>query len=112
MIASIFDPIGLVGPVTVLAKYYMQLIWELVDEKELEITNTCNTGDNKNVNKNNYKKRSSNTLKWDDVLPKTFLEWERFSSQLVLLNQITIPRFLGTDSSVVRVEMHGFLIVH
>ncbi|XP_065213370.1 uncharacterized protein LOC135840671 [Planococcus citri] len=82
-ISSIYDPLGLIGPITIIARLLMQLIWSVtIDQK---------------------------TLDWDDAIPDNILDqWKVFSSQLNLLSQIRIPRYLFTPEDQFFCELHGF----
>ncbi|XP_055612339.1 uncharacterized protein LOC129758753 [Uranotaenia lowii] len=76
-ICSLFDPLGLVGPVIVRAKMLIQLLWEM-------------------------------QLGWDDPVPtSTSDQWMEISSQLPILSQLSIPRFVLTEK-LATLELHGF----
>jgi len=67
LIARIFDPLGLLAPVIFFAKHLMQRVWQL-------------------------------GISWDDPLPSEIVEvWNKFVSDLPVLQQLTIPRFIGTQ---------------
>lgn len=77
-IAKLFDPIGWLSPTTIMAKIFLQSLWTI---KELD---------------------------WDDKLPENKqIEWETYRSQLSSLQEIKIPRWLGT-TEIVNIELHGF----
>ncbi|XP_025198008.1 uncharacterized protein LOC112596509 [Melanaphis sacchari] len=70
LIARIFDPLGLLAPVIFFAKQLMQRVWQL-------------------------------GISWDDPLPPEISDvWDRFVADLPVLDQITIPRFVGTKLGV------------
>ncbi|XP_058840681.1 uncharacterized protein LOC131696154 [Topomyia yanbarensis] len=82
-IAQIFDPLGLVGPVVVTAKTFMQTLWSLTDE-------------------NGY------IWEWDRELPPHLHEqWVTYHSELSSLNQLRIDRFVLIQNAV-KVELHMF----
>ncbi|XP_062716167.1 uncharacterized protein LOC134291852 [Aedes albopictus] len=82
-IATLFDPLGLVGAVITKAKIVMQLLWRLQDE-------------------NNHQ------LAWDAKLPpKVAEEWIRFYQQLPVLNELRIER-LATITNPTNIQLHLF----
>lgn len=92
VIASIFDPMGLVGPVTVVAKCFMQEIWKSTTEPTQKKGN-----------------RRNSRVHWDEkVEEKLLFEWKQFASNLPQLNNIIIPRYALLHSSNVVIELHGF----
>lgn len=69
-IATIFDPLGLLGPSIARAKLFMQSLWALKD-----------------INKKPYE--------WDTPLPqKLQAEWKKFHTNLDLLRQVRVPRYV------------------
>ncbi|XP_052561903.1 uncharacterized protein LOC120426371 [Culex pipiens pallens] len=81
IIAKIFDPLGLVGPVVAKAKIFMQGIWELKNAK-------------------------GKPWDWNDPLPKSMLdEWMQFYEQLHYLNNLRIPRFAMIPNPV-HIQLH------
>ncbi|XP_055590649.1 uncharacterized protein LOC129742731 [Uranotaenia lowii] len=67
-IAQLFDPLGLVGPVIVTAKIFMQTLWSLTSEDD-------------------------KPWGWDQPLPDSLATyWIKYYSQLPLLEQLRIPR--------------------
>jgi hypothetical protein len=81
-IARIFDPLGLVGPVIVTAKMFMQRLWKL------------KTDDNQ-------------TYEWDRPLPSKMQdEWKAYHTVLDVLSQLRIPRFVSFTGS--RIQLHLF----
>ncbi|XP_055589846.1 uncharacterized protein LOC129742027 [Uranotaenia lowii] len=67
-IAQLFDPLGLVGPVIVTAKVFMQTLWSL-------------------------KADDGKAWGWDQPLPPSLATyWQDYYSQLPLLEQLRIPR--------------------
>ncbi|XP_055584795.1 uncharacterized protein LOC129737660 [Uranotaenia lowii] len=67
-IAQLFDPLGLVGPVIVTAKMFMQTLWSL------------NSDDGK-------------PWGWDQPLPPSLTTyWQNYYAQLPVLDQLRIPR--------------------
>ena len=76
--ASIFDPLGLVGPVIVIAKLFIQQLWKLRQDWDESLPQSMNT-------------------KWID-----------FRNQLPMLNNFRVKRFIETDESTSDVQLHGF----
>jgi len=79
-ISSIFDPMGTISPITVEAKIIMQELW---------------------------KKKFG----WDEVLPDEIRdECQKLCDSLTSLDEIKIPRFVGTrsDDSTPKYELHVF----
>lgn len=77
-ISKIFDPIGWLAPSTVIAKIFMQSLWAIKG------------------------------LNWDDKVPEDKMEtWRNYRDQLHTLEQIKIPRWIGT-SEIVNIQLHGF----
>lgn len=77
-IAKLFDPIGWLSPTTIMAKMFLQTLWSV---KELD---------------------------WDHKLPEDKQsEWQDYRQQLSALEQIKIPRWIGT-AEIVNIELHGF----
>lgn len=83
VIATLFDPIGLIGATITSFKVYMQLLWTISDE-------------------------DGERLDWDQPLPKTVGEtWRNYHQQLPILNQIKINRCVIIPNAV-QVELHCF----
>lgn len=77
LIFKIFDPLGLLSPCTVLAKILMQKLW--------------------------FEK-----LSWDDPVSDNFKEaWNNFHNELVLLNNLAIPRHVLLPNAFT-IDLHGF----
>lgn len=77
-IAKLFDPIGLVSPITIKAKMFMQSLWL--------------TG-----------------ADWDDRLPnEVTTEWKTYRSQLHVIEQIRIPRWIRTEADPQSIQIHCF----
>ncbi|XP_065085820.1 uncharacterized protein LOC135707835 [Ochlerotatus camptorhynchus] len=77
-IARLFDPLGLLGPVVISAKLFMQALWTLKDD-------------------------DGKVWNWDQELPMPLRErWNIYRSQLPLLNSLRIERYIlsSTPSSV------------
>ena len=74
-VVGLFDPFGLVGPVVVIGKILMKKLW-------------------------------LSKLDWDQPVTGELKDvWSRFSGQLDTLNEIVIPRFVG---SLHQIHIHGF----
>lgn len=78
LIAQMFDPLGLIGPIIVIAKIIMQEIWK---------------------SKINWDEELSEQL---------FSQWTMFYQNISSLNTLKIPRFVLSDSTAIHVELHGF----
>jgi hypothetical protein len=66
VIARIFDPLGLLAPVVFLAKHFMQRVWQA-------------------------------EVSWDDPLPPRLADtWRQFVFELSSLQQLRVPRFVGS----------------
>ena len=77
MIARLYDPLGILSPLIVRGKILMQQIWK-------------------------------ESLDWDDVLTNSLLKkWKSFYKELLTVNQLKIPRWLGLFSGS-KFEIHGF----
>ncbi|XP_018398110.1 PREDICTED: uncharacterized protein LOC108776097 [Cyphomyrmex costatus] len=76
-IAQLFDPIGFLGPAIVIPKLLMQEMWQL-------------------------------GIHWDESVPLSiYSKWSVFRSQFVELNNLSIPRCVGSlDDGAV--QLHGF----
>ncbi|XP_062715275.1 uncharacterized protein LOC134291498 [Aedes albopictus] len=83
LIATLFDPLGLIGATTVSAKIFMQQLWTLQDA-------------------------NGKGLDWDQPVPPTVGEaWRKFNEKLPLLNQIRVNRCVIIPNAV-SVELHCF----
>lgn len=77
-IARLFDPLGWLNPFVTKAKFFLNKLWD-------------------------------EDLTWDDPFsPKLQSEWKEIINQLQSLNKIEIPRWLNTNRSNIRNEMHIF----
>ncbi|XP_018371002.1 PREDICTED: uncharacterized protein LOC108766304 [Trachymyrmex cornetzi] len=77
-ISLIFDPLGLLGPVTLLAKIIMQDLWRLKLDWDESIPLELNT------------------------------KWKHFERELQEMNNLCIPRLVITTEQHTRLELHGF----
>ncbi|XP_058827620.1 uncharacterized protein LOC131687546 [Topomyia yanbarensis] len=76
--ACLFDPLGLVGPVVVQAKIFIQQLWRL----------KCD---------------------WDDPLDESLQEvWKEYKQNLMALESLSIPRWIGCSNDWSEVQLHGF----
>ncbi|XP_062558248.1 uncharacterized protein LOC134223126 [Armigeres subalbatus] len=83
IIATLFDPLGLIGAAITAYKVFMQMLWTLKNEDQ-------------------------ERLDWDQQLPKTVGEtWRSFHQQLPILNQIRISRCVIIPEAT-RIELHCF----
>lgn len=80
-VASLYDPLGLIAPVITKAKLIIQEVWQLSNTKKDD---------------------------WDDRLPNEIVEkWEKIKTELPILSDISIPRWIGTRKGMA-VQLHGF----
>ena len=77
-LASLFDPLGLLGPTIVKAKIFMQQLWQ----KKLEWNQQLTDEDS--------------------------VSWKKFRDELMTINDIRIDRCLSPLHKVTRYELHGF----
>ncbi|CAA9997912.1 unnamed protein product [Nesidiocoris tenuis] len=77
-IARIFDPLGLIGPVIVLAKIFMQNLWSLQLGWD------------------------------DDIPQPLLRKWQKFGESLAQLNKLQIPRLIYPSQPFTIIELHGF----
>nr|XP_029719419.1 uncharacterized protein LOC115261656 [Aedes albopictus] len=83
MIATLFDPLGLLGATITTAKIVMQLLWKFRDNDD-------------------------HALDWDQPIPSMVGEiWRRYLTQLPLLNEIRIDRCVVIPNAVAT-EIHCF----
>ncbi|XP_072384547.1 uncharacterized protein [Diabrotica undecimpunctata] len=78
LIASIYDPIGLINPVVVSAKLIMRKIW---------------------LERSNWD---------DHLSPNLLTQWNLFLQTLPHLSNLKIPRLLQNSSNVTSTQIHGF----
>ncbi|XP_055622708.1 uncharacterized protein LOC129766221 [Toxorhynchites rutilus septentrionalis] len=83
IIARLFDPLGLVGPIVTTAKLFIQALWTLKDSDD-------------------------KVLGWDQELPPPMIEhWTSYLSQLPRLNELRIPRYVLCRNPTT-VQLHIF----
>ncbi|XP_058449095.1 uncharacterized protein LOC131429062 [Malaya genurostris] len=76
--ARLFDPLGLVGPVVVQAKIFIQKLWLL----------KCD---------------------WDESLDESLQNmWKEYKQNLLGLETLAIPRWIGFSQDCLSVQLHGF----
>lgn len=77
-IAKLWDPLGLIGPVIVQAKLFVQELWK----------QECS---------------------WDDPLNNELLEtWLEYRRNMIGLDGLTVPSWIGVTKTMKKVELHGF----
>lgn len=81
-IASLYDPLGIISPVTIKAKIIMQDIWQL--------------------------SKQTKKFDWDDELPAEYVErWNSIKSELSILSNVIVPRWIGISNKS-SIQLHGF----
>ncbi|XP_068991458.1 uncharacterized protein [Neodiprion pinetum] len=76
--AQLFDPLGWLSPITIRAKIFMQELWAL-------------------------------GFDWDEPLSASLSSrWIEFLQDLQGISAITIPRWIGSSSASLGIEIHGF----
>ncbi|KAL0841423.1 hypothetical protein ABMA28_015107 [Loxostege sticticalis] len=76
-VSQIFDPLGILSPTVMLGKVLLQKLWLL-------------------------------KLGWDDEVPNDITRaWNRFTSDLSILNSIRVPRYVIGENPI-RIELHIF----
>lgn len=77
-LSQLYDPLGFISPIVVIAKILMQTIWQ-------------------------------RKLEWDEQLPSDIVnKWQIFYTGITHLNEITIPRWLFSNSDYTEVQLCGF----
>ncbi|XP_035920072.1 uncharacterized protein LOC118517729 [Anopheles stephensi] len=80
--ASIFDPLGLLGPTIIIAKVFLQRLWSL--------------------------KEIGKAWDWERALPGELQqEWRSFHSTLYSLRELRVPRFISQPTTV-SLQLHIF----
>lgn len=78
-VMKIFDPLGWLAPFVIKAKIILQHVWLIPG------------------------------LDWDDKLPECTIDsWNEYREQFPMCTQLSIPRWLHTEESNLRTELHGF----
>ncbi|XP_032682417.1 uncharacterized protein LOC116849399 [Odontomachus brunneus] len=77
-IAKLYDPLGLVTPVTITAKIFMQELWRLKVGWD------------------------------DTLPESMFEKWRKFYAKLPVLSGLTIKRWTGFTNDATQIELHGF----
>lgn len=78
IIAQVFDPMGFVGPVIIIAKVIMQKLWSLKLEWD------------------------------DALPPDLLLEWLKFYKGLPELTKLTLPRWIFMSGTITSIQLIGF----
>ncbi|XP_055589129.1 uncharacterized protein LOC129741431 [Uranotaenia lowii] len=77
-VSKLFDPLGLVGPVIIQAKIFVQELWKL----------QCG---------------------WDDELTEDLKSaWDEYRRNLIGLDNVSVPRWVGVSKTVSSLQIHGF----
>ncbi|XP_055306802.1 uncharacterized protein LOC129571056 [Sitodiplosis mosellana] len=93
-IARLHDPNGFVAPIVVKAKILMKEIWKIGRSKEKQVKSVIN----------NKQKQ----LRWDDEVPeKIKSEWLQYRSDLPLLSNFRVKRWLKSNSKS-KIQIHAF----
>ncbi|XP_039310735.1 uncharacterized protein LOC120358921 [Solenopsis invicta] len=77
-VSRLFDPLGLLGPIIVLAKLILQELWQLGIHWDESVPQNLHS------------------------------RWLKFNSQLSSINQICIPRCVKLDTNPQSIQIHGF----
>ncbi|XP_063915672.1 uncharacterized protein LOC135131754 [Zophobas morio] len=77
-IATVYDPIGILGPVLVSAKLILQKLWQLQSDWD------------------------------DELPPELSKQFEHFLAELQHVNEIQIPRKVVADYPYQKIQIHGF----
>lgn len=78
IIAAIYDPLGLIGPIVVAAKLIIQNLWQLKIDWDDEVPS--------NVNE----------------------EWQEYNNNLKYIQNIVIPRRIIDSDEIINLQIHGF----
>ncbi|XP_058817069.1 uncharacterized protein LOC131680368 [Topomyia yanbarensis] len=77
-VSRLFDPLGLVGPVIIQAKIFIQELWK----------QECSWD--------------------EPLLPELQEYWQEYRRNLAGLDSLSVPRWVGLSSNIVAEELHGF----
>lgn len=77
-IARIFDPLGVIGPVVIRAKLLLQMVWQARGEWNEPVSNEIQR------------------------------QWKIYKTNLLVLNELIIPRQITIKNKIVNVQIHGF----
>ena len=77
-LAQLFDPLGLINPVVVLGKIFMQELWILKENWDESLPQYLSD------------------------------QWQRFREELHCINQIEFSRSLIESAKIINIELHGF----
>ncbi|KAJ8979825.1 hypothetical protein NQ317_002090 [Molorchus minor] len=77
-IAQLFDPLGLVGPIVVVAKIIMQEIWCCKCEWDEELP------------------------------PQILVKWTDYTHDISKISQLSIPRWISTSNKISEIQLHGY----
>jgi len=91
-VASVYDPLGILGPWVITGKLLLRDIWSHQQEEALK------------------KNENSSAKKWWDVkVPQEFSKrFEKWANQVSLVTEMEIPRCLTTTQPPVEMQMHAF----
>ncbi|XP_055307625.1 uncharacterized protein LOC129571798, partial [Sitodiplosis mosellana] len=91
--ARLYDPLGYIAPVVVVAKIILKRIW----------------GHNSSTH-NDAQSNQETALNWDDVLPESRNElWNKFLVELPDIEKISIPRWIQfAPNQIQSIELHAF----
>ena len=91
LLAKLYDPLGLLSPVTIKSKMFFQSLWSYQIEENFRDSTS-----------------SKRSLNWDDHLPENISKsWESIYSDLRKVQSLSIPRWLQCKNDS-RLEIHGF----
>ena len=91
LLAKIYDPLGLLSPLTIRSKIFFQSLWTYQNLEDSEKSSP-----------------PASRLNWDDHLPESLSEkWQSIYTDLKNVKSLTVPRWINFQANS-QVEIHGF----
>ena len=91
LLAKLYDPLGLLSPLTIRSKIFFQTLWSVQIKESF-----------------NDPSSSERKLDWDDPLPENLVPiWSSIYSDLKKVESISVSRWLNSQTKS-RMELHGF----